>query len=66
MTTVIDIIVLLLAYAGLSLTCAGLIWLLRRRPQSHRYEGPTTSAWCSGGTAAFVKTHSPWPNYSSG
>jgi hypothetical protein len=45
MTTLIDIIVLLLAYAGLSLTCAGLIWLLRRRPQSHRYEGPTTRAW---------------------
>ena len=36
MTIVIDVIVLLLAYAGLSLSCAGLIWLLRRMPQPHR------------------------------
>ena len=31
MTTLIDVIVLLLAYAGLSLSCAGLIWLLRTK-----------------------------------
>jgi hypothetical protein len=45
MTTLIDVIVLLLAYAGVSLSCAGLIWLLRKQPQSHRYEGPTPRAW---------------------
>jgi len=42
MTTLIDVIVLLLAYTGLSLTCAALIWLLRALPQRHRYEGLTT------------------------
>jgi hypothetical protein len=45
MTTVIDVIVLLLAYAGLSLSCAGLIWLLRRLPHGHSHEGPTNRAW---------------------
>ena len=45
MTTLIDVVVLLLAYAGLSLSCAGLIWLLRRLPQRHRYEGLTTRGW---------------------
>jgi hypothetical protein len=45
MAIVIDVSVLLLAYAGLSLGCAGLIWLLRRIPQNHRYEDPTIRAW---------------------
>ena len=45
MTTLIDVIVLLLAYAGVSLTCAGLIWLLRRLPQRHRYEGLAIRGW---------------------
>jgi hypothetical protein len=45
MTTVIDVIVLLFAYAGLSLSCAGLIWLLRRLPQRHTYEDTTIRAW---------------------
>jgi hypothetical protein len=33
MITLIDVIVLLLAYAGLSLGCAALMWLLRALPQ---------------------------------
>jgi hypothetical protein len=45
MTTLIDVIMLLLAYAGLSLGCAGLIWLLRRFPQRHCYEGLATGGW---------------------
>ena len=42
MITLIDVIVLLAAYAGLSLGCAGLIRLLRALPQRERYEGATT------------------------
>lgn len=45
MTTLIDVIVLLLAYAGLSLSCAGLLWLLRKLPQRHRYESLTIRGW---------------------
>ena len=45
MTTLIDVIVLLLAYAGLSLGCAGLLWLLRKLPRRHRYEGLTIRGW---------------------
>jgi hypothetical protein len=45
MTTLIDVIVLLLAYAGLSLSCEGLMWLLRRLPQRHRYDGLTIRGW---------------------
>jgi hypothetical protein len=38
--TVIDVIVLLLAYAGLSLGCGALMWLLRSAgPQRDSYEG---------------------------
>jgi hypothetical protein len=33
MITLIDVIVLLLAYAGLSLGCAALMWVLRAFPQ---------------------------------
>jgi hypothetical protein len=33
MITLIDVIVLMLAYAGLSLGCAALMWLLRALPQ---------------------------------
>jgi hypothetical protein len=42
MITLIDVIVLLAAYAALSLGCAGLIRLLRALPQRERYEGATT------------------------
>ena len=45
MNALIDVTMLLLAYAGLSLGCTGLIWLLRRSPQRHRYEGLTTGGW---------------------
>ena len=33
MITLIDVIILLLAYAGLSLGCSVLMWLLRTLPQ---------------------------------
>jgi hypothetical protein len=33
MITLIDVIVLMLAYAGLSLGCAALMWVLRALPQ---------------------------------
>ena len=42
MITLIDIIVLLAAYAGLSIGCAGLMRLLRALPQRERYEGVAT------------------------
>ena len=45
MTTLIDVIVLLLAYAGLSLSCAGLLRLLRKLPQRHSHEGLTIRGW---------------------
>lgn len=45
MTTLIDVVLLLLAYAGLCLSCEGLIWLLRRLPQRHRYEDLTIRGW---------------------
>jgi len=38
MITLIDVIVLLLAYAGLSLGCATLVWLLRTLPQRNIHE----------------------------
>jgi uncharacterized membrane protein YdjX (TVP38/TMEM64 family) len=33
MITLIDVIILLLAYVGLSLGCAALMWVLRALPQ---------------------------------
>lgn len=40
MITLIDVIILLLAYAGLSLGCGALMWLLRNAlPQRTSYEG---------------------------
>ncbi len=45
MITLIDVIILLLAYAGLSLSCAALIWLLRALPQRDVHEVAPTKAW---------------------
>lgn len=40
MITLIDVFILLLAYAGLSLGCGALMWLLRSAlPQRNSYEG---------------------------
>jgi hypothetical protein len=40
MITMIDVIILLLAYAGLSLGCGALMWLLRNaETQRDNYEG---------------------------
>jgi hypothetical protein len=35
MITLVDIIILVLAYAGLSLSCGALIWLLRTTAHQH-------------------------------
>jgi hypothetical protein len=35
MITLVDIIILVLAYAGLSLSCGALIWLLRTSEHPH-------------------------------
>ncbi len=35
MITLVDIIILVLAYAGLSLSCGALIWLLRSNAHQH-------------------------------
>jgi len=42
MITLFDVVVLLAAYAGLSVGCAGLIRLLRALPQRERYESVAT------------------------
>jgi len=45
MTTLIDVIVLLIAYGGVSLGCAALGWLLRlASPRRDSYEGAVARA----------------------
>ena len=48
MNTLIDIIVLLLAYAGISLGCSALLWALRvmrARPKHTNLEQVTSRRW---------------------
>ena len=45
MNTLIDIIVLLLAYTGISLVCSALLWVLRVPPKQTSFEQVTSRGW---------------------
>ena len=45
MNTLIDITLLVLAYAGISLGCSVLLWALRVLPKQTNFEQATSRGW---------------------